>query len=252
MKKSLFIAASLSILNSAFAANLCPELLVTESSKIKTTLKNSQHDYYGKNDEIKLSLGSSERKINEEDMFSDWSGTTFQNLSIYSLGRVETEAPFYKTSQTSDLEVKHELLYNRYLNLVMVDIDIAVPLGPGSIEVPVYFATGGNHDDLIFSKSLKLDLLSHHGHVSTIRNNLGDELEISVSPSIVRKASREVIENEYSELRERLDTIQSDLKSTDPYSMKYFKLNLEFTKNYNKASYLKDLLAGLIEGSCAN
>jgi hypothetical protein len=252
MKKSILIAATLSLISTSFADTLCPELFVTDSSKIKTILKNTQHDYYGNNDEITLSIGSSDRKINEEDMFSDWAGATFQNLSINSLGRVETKAPFHKTALTSDLEVKQELLYNRYLNLVMVDRDLAAPLGSGSIEVPVYFATGGNHDDLIFSKSLKLDLLSHHGHQSTVRNNLGDELEITVSPSVVRIVARKDLEEEYSIIRGKLDNIQKSLKLADPSSMHYFKLNRDFDQTYSKATYLKDILAGIIEGSCAN
>lgn len=253
MKKMLCLGLSLILMNGAQASSNCQNLLVVDSVKIKTILKNTAHDRFGESDEIQLELSSSIKKLKEEKLFSDLLGiTTYKQAPLDSFGYSRTDVRFYESKITSNQEIKHELLYGRYLNIVMVDEDIEVPLASGSIEVPFHFAAGGNHDDLIFAKSIKLDLSNQKGENLSITNDSGDELEIQISPSVVKKSKRLIVQENYKQLRADLDRISVELRQAEAHSMKAYELNKQFNATYGKASYLKDLLDGKIENSCAN
>lgn len=252
MKKILSIGLSLLLINAAHASSHCQDLLVTESVRVKTILKNTAHDQFGENDEIKLELSSSNKKLNESKLFSDLFGiTTYKQAPQDFFGHTNTNVRFYETEVTSNQEVKIELLYGRHLNIVMVDEDIEVPLASGSIEVPFYIASGGNHDDLIFAKSIKVDLTNQVGKTFSITNDSGDELEIQISPSATKKTNRLLVQENYKQLRTDLDRISLELRQTEAQSMKAYELNKQFNTTYGKASYLKDLIDGKIENSCA-
>lgn len=253
MKIMLYLGLSLILMNGVQASSNCQNLLVVESVKIKTILKNTAHDRLGESDEIQLELSSSNKKLNEEKLFSDLLGiTTYKQAPLVFFGHTKTNVRFYESKITSNQEVKHELLYGRYLNIVMVDKDVEIPLASGSIEVPFHFAAGGNHDDLIFAKSIKLDLSNQQGENLSITNDSGDELEVQISPSIVKKSNRLVVQENYKQLRTDLDRIRLELRQAEAHSMKAYELNKQFNATYSKASYLKDLLDNKIENSCAN
>lgn len=227
--------------SSVYANGTCQSYRITEKSNLRVVLSNTAHDRLGWNDEIIIEASTSTRKLDETRMFSDFFGSvTYKQNPNQRLGITKVEAGFNKNAIIFDQEIDHEKLYNQYLNLLVVDEDIAVPLASGSLEIPFYLLSGGNHDDLIFSLSKRLPLNNIHGLQFQAKNVKGDAVKILITPANTIVQTKEQIEQRILELKTELSSVRED--------------NIRATKRSHdvllKIIYLQDVLSGKIQGTC--
>lgn len=122
------------------------------------------------------------------------------------------------------MEISHDLLYGKHINILMVERDLAVPIGSGSIEVPFYIATGGNHDDLLFAKSVQMNFFNHKGSQVSFFNDEGDELSVVISPSIVKSMTRTNLQKKTAQLKLESDQIILILEKGSSHSASSLEL----------------------------
>lgn len=250
MKSLVAILAVIFSVNSNVRANTCQQFNLIEKSKLTITLKNTAHDRMGAYDEIGTGAYTSLKKLNEEDLFSDFFGdVTYKQGPLKKIGLQKINVAFNQTAIIFEKEAEHLDLYNQYLNLVIAEEDAQVPIASGSIEMPFFLLSGGNHDDLLFSISRKLKLNSLKGELISLENNMGDRIQIKITPSKISTIKKEDLIAKINKLRSELDVILKKKESTGE-SHESMILNRAFDNALNKATYLQDILLNKIEGAC--
>lgn len=240
-------------LNLVFANSDCQKLKLIETSRVKTTLHNTSHDSFGKNDEIRMELFSSTKKLDEKKLFSDFFGIViYKQGPVDRLAVIQEKIQFNSKTTFSDVVVNHSSLYNKFLNIVMIDRDLQFPVASGSIEIPFVLLTGGNHDDLIFSRSIPLNLSQNSNIDFVLHNNSGDELEVSISPERVNVIDKEVLAVEFQKLNEELVNKKNYLSTAKLNLIDHVKIEKNIRELEAKLVYYQDLLTGKIKDSCIN
>lgn len=253
MKSLSAVLAMIFLFNLAHAQqSSCQQLIVPETSNVTITLLNTAHDRMGAMDEIRTEVSSSEKKLIEEDMLSDFFGSAvYKQGPLNNFGIVRTDVAFNTKAAIFNKEVKFDDLYNKHLNILITDEDAEVPLASGSIEMPFYLLSGGNHDDLIFSLSKKLKIQDLKGTRFSMTNDQGDQIEVSITTMKTKLMNREELKTQFSALREQLDVITKKKESMG-HSHEALILDRAFSQTLARAIYVQDLLQGKITGSCQN
>lgn len=217
--KSLINFFALLLVSTFFRTPLmasCENYRVIEKSRVNMEFKNTKHDRLGEFDEIELYLETSLNELDSTKFFSDFLGVTLYKVSPdFKIGSSKNSLPFHATKTIFDQEVDHSLLYNKFLNLLVVENDIEVPIASGSLEVPIWAITGGNHDDLIFSKSIQLNLSNFNGEIILINNGLQDALKITITPSQVSTPTKEELQGKINELLNSKPTTRKEIKAAN-------------------------------------
>lgn len=194
----------------------CQNYRVIEKSRVTVELKNTKHDRLGELDEIELYLETSINELDSSNFFSDFLGVTIYKVSPdFRIGSSKNSVPFQATTTIFNQEVDHALLYNKFLNLLVIENDIEVPIASGSIEVPIWAVTGGNHDDLIFSKSIQLTLSNLNGEAILIGNEQQDAIKIAITPSRVSALTEGELQGKIKELLSSRPTTRKEIKEAN-------------------------------------
>lgn len=250
MKSLVAVLAIILSINTNLSANTCLQFGLVEKSKLTITLKNTAHDRMGSYDEIVTGAYSSHNKLNEEDLFSDFLGdVAYRQGPLKKIGLQKTDVLFNQSTTIFERETEHLDLYNQHLNLVIAEEDAQVPIGSGSIEMPFFLLSGGNHDDLLFNISRKLNLNSIKGTQFSLQNDLGDQIHIKIVPSKISTISKADLISKINKLRSELDVILKKKESMG-HSHDSMILNRAFNNTLIKATYLQDILLNKIEGAC--
>ena len=253
MKATLILGLLLlAVSGNSFASAECQKYNVIEKVKMRSLLLNTSHDNLGESDEINLVLAASKNKLDENKLFSDFSGTKLYRQEaggFYS--RINTDVRFHTEKIVSDVEVNFEMIYDKYLNLVMSEKDIAVPLASGSVEVPFYVASGGNHDDLMFVKSFKIDLNSKNEQAILLQNSQGDQLELQIYSSSVSTMSKKELSAKIVEYTGMNNDLNAKIKAGNISMIQSMELREKMYPITNKLKYYQDLLNKTSASSCA-
>ena len=253
MKAKLILGLLLlAVSGNTFASAECQKYNVIEKVKIRILLLNTSHDNLGVSDEINLVLATSKNKLDENKLFSDFSGTSLYHHEAGGFhSQIDTDVHFNNEKIVSDAEVNFEMIYDKYLNLVMSEKDIAVPLASGSIEMPFYFATGGNHDDLMFVKSFKIDLNSRNEQTILLQNSLGDQLELQIYSPTVSMMTKKELSAKIAKYTEMNNELNSKIIARNISMNKRMELKEKMYPQTNKIKYYLDLLNKTSASSCA-
>lgn len=240
--------------NLVLANEDCQKLRLIESSIIKTKYFNTSHDFFGRHDEIEMAMSLSSTLIDEKKMFSDYWGIIglHPGQTTNILPAVKKKVRFNSETEVSQIVVNHSLLYNKFLNIVMVDRDIKVPMASGSLEMPFVILSGGNHDDLIFSRSLAMDFSLRPDIKFVSQNQKQDKLEVVVYPHSFIDIERSVLIEEYQRINVEISNKMDMLKNSKISYISGAKIEKEKRDLEAKLAYYKDLLDGKLKYSCIN
>lgn len=248
MKTFLLVLSSTFLLSQAFSAETCK---VIREAKVTVTLKDTQHDLLGDNDEIQTSISLSRQKMDEDKMFSELLGANVYSPSVnYFFQLKKVDMPFHSEKVVLEEVVSFDELYASYLNLSIAEKDIQFPTGAGSVDLAFYFASGGNHDDEILSLSHKLNFKNMKGLMIIANNKEGDIAEVKIVPNKTIELSKTAIKFHYNVFIKTLDKIREIIEEEKSDKDAVFKYTKDLNKALASAAYLKDILAGKIEGAC--